>query len=291
MKHFVSIMRRVHSGWLLLAGSVCLACAAMLLLDHVRVVQQVRNISVPLVAQLAQLERRETTLQAQVELSQLQSAVTVGSLGEKLDAYVLPQELDYDRVIALFDLLSDTLTQQKLLAKMSDIQIDDEEQIDSNGLHIHPVRVAFTAHQEGVEQILLLTRLSGLLTVSDALTADEVELLFSGTEEENPAGIIALEQFLSLDLLRYAQDSKGYEEQVHRSLTSPLFERIFQSVLQNSLLRDARRIFGGDFGRLLLEQRVWPTPFFTVHEMHIRPGSAPGWYYLDLVIHAWEKDS
>jgi len=110
------------------------------------------------------------------------------------------------------------------------------------------------------------------------------------TEEENPAGITSLEQFLSLSLLRYARDPRAYEDQLRRSFTSAAFERVLQMVTQTSLLRDARRLFEGDFGRVLDEEGLWPIQFMTVDELELTTGGAEGWYQLNIRLLIWEKE-
>ena len=289
MKSLVDAHGHIRTCGFLLLGFVLLACSTVLLTKHVRVIQGVQQVSVPLVARLGELEHREEALRSQLEISQLHSAVQVGSLGEKLDVYILPKESQLDRLVALFDILYEVLQRQGIASEMSEIEIGDPFSFEENGVRALPITVRFTAHKDGIDQILILTRVAGLLTVGDALTEDEVALLFRSTEEENPAGIVALEQFLSLDLLRYVRDIRAHEDQLLRSFVSPAFESALQNVTQASLLRDARRILEGDFGRALDEKRIWPLQFLVVQEARLETGNAPEWYTLTLNLHALER--
>jgi len=281
--------RPLLSGAAVTLGALLLAVSGVLIVEHVQVLQDVQTVSVPLVAQLSEIERREVALKEQVELSQIHAAVQVGSIGEKLDMYVLPTETDLDRLVAVFDLLYEVLSRDNLVSGMSDIDIGEEISLNEGDVRARPLTVRFAAHEEGARKVMDIIELAGLLTVGDALTDDEVALLFRSTENENPAGIVALEQFLSLDLLRYARDVRAYEEQLKRSFTSEAFSQTLQSVTQGSKLRDARRLFEGDFGKKLDDAHLWPLQFLTVQEVELKEGGAEDWYRLSLELLVWER--
>ena len=174
---------------------------------------------------------------------------------------------------------------------MSDIVIGDLIPLDTEGVSARTLTAHFAIHEEGLQQVLLLLRLAGLLTVGDALTEDEVAMLFRSTEEENPVGIIAIEQFLSLDLLRYARDPKAHEDQLRKSFSGVAFSQVLENVVQTSLLRDARRLFEGDFGRALEEERLWPLQFMTTKGVHVEAGSAEVWRKVGLEVFVWEREN
>ena len=281
--------RPLLSGVTVTLGALLLAVSGVLTVEHIQVLQDVQTVSVPLVAKLSELEHRETALREQVELSQIHAAVQVGSIGEKLDMYVLPTETDLDRLVAVFDLFYEMLHRHNLVSGMSDIEIDETITLNEGDVRARPLTVRFAIHEEGVSKILNLIQLAGLLTVGDALSDEEVILLFRSTEDENPAGIIALEQFFSLDLLRYARDVRAHEDQLKRSFTSEAFSQTLQSVTQGSQLRDARRLFEGDFGQKLIDTHLWPLQFLTIREVEFKEGGAEGWYRLSLELLVWER--
>ena len=264
------------------------AFTGLVAMEHVRTIRIVRDVSVPLVAKLADLEKRKAVLESQVELTELSHAVQVRSLGEHLDAYVLPAETQFDRLLTVFDLLRDSLRSQHLLSTMSDIAIGDSVSM-GDGMQARLLSTTFTVHEEGMERIALLVDLAGLITVGDALTDEEVALLFQGTESENPAGIVALEQFLSTNLLSFARDERTYVEQLKRSFTSPLFERTLRSVLDHSRLRDAEKLFADSFGEHLQQQKLWPMQFVTVQSIRTKKGGAAQWYTMDVELLVWER--
>lgn len=264
--------------------------AGFLISAHIQTIIQVRDVSVPIVAQLPQMERKLTALKEQVELSELQSATRTGSQEEKVEMYALPKETNVSRLVATFEVIRDILLRNGTLASMSDIDISEPEPMDT-GAMAQRVSVEFAVHEQGLQSILLIVRLAGLLTVSDVLTEDEVALLVDRIEQESPTGIIALEQFLSTDLLRYAEDPKTYEEQLKRSFSTSTFLNVFENVLRTSLLHDTKKLLGSDLGQVLQGYKLWPMQIMALEEVSIEPGSAPKWHKLRLTILVFSEES
>lgn len=273
---------------LLGAGCAFLLFSAFLLVSHVRSVQMISDVSLPLVARTPSLERRAQILRNQLELAELNAALQVGSPEERLHVYALPAEVDLDRLILAFDLLRDDLSAQGSLSALSPLALGNREEAD-DGLARRDVRLEATLRIDGLHAVLAFVRLSGFLTVGDALTPAERMRLLSQTEAENPAGIVALEQFLSADLLTYARESRPYDEQLLRSFASPGFEQTLRSVIQESLLRDARRLLEGSLGAAYEQRNLWPLQYLAVREAELRPGGSPDWYRLTLTLSAYER--
>jgi len=287
---FYLLLRRAHPILALIAGALSLALSISLIIKHVEVVREVKEVAVPLVATLPAMEKHLTVLKEQVELSELNRATEVGSIGERLNVYVLPRETDLQRLISTIELLELTLKKQNQLSQASDIIIGEPRPYGSEPtVSSRPLTVSFAANEEGMQQILLFTQLAGLLTVGDALADDEIALLYASLEEENPVGIVSLEQFLSLDLLRYARDSHAAEDQLQRSLPSPAFGSALKSVTKSSLLLSAQRVLLGDFGRQIEEKRLWPVQFLLPQWFSVEAGGAPGWYKVSLQLSVLER--
>jgi len=261
--------------------------SAVLLTAHARAVMEVQDISIPLVADLPELERRLSVLTNQVEMGELHAMTRVGSQEERVNVFVLPTQPDFDRLMAIFDIFRDSLEREGLIADVSDITLDDPVQRED--LVTRAVTMTFDAHQDGIEKFLSVMKLSGLLTIGDALTAQERRILLERTEAENPAGITALEQFLSTDLLRYARDSHSYEQQLLRSFSSPEFVSTFQDTLRLSFLRDARRILNSEIGRSIDRFDLWPFPFLIVNDIRLETGGAPGWYAVNVEMDLYSR--
>ena len=262
-------------------GALFLILSAVLIFAHVHTIMEASTVSVPLVSKIPLLERRLGSLEQQIELTQLHAAVRTGSQQETVEVYALPQDTDVARLVSTFEVIRDALQRQGMLSRMSDIDIGDPSP-DETGAMTRTLSVDFSVSDEGLKTVMLLVRLAGLLTVGDALTSDEVALLVDRTEKENPSGIIALEQFLSADLLRYSGNPKAYEEQVKRSFGNTTFVNAFDNVLRTSLLRDIREILQSDLGEILQNYRLWPMQMMTVQNVSIVPGSASGWQKLSL---------
>jgi len=281
MRSFFSRLRHNPTALYFSGGALFLVVSIILIVAHVQTIMEASTISVPLVSKIPLLERRLGSLTEQIELTQLHAAVRTGSQQETVEVYALPQDTDIARVIATFEVIRDTLQRQGMLSRMSDIDIGDP-QPDETGATVRTLSVDFSVSDEGLKTVMLLVRLAGLLTVGDALTPDEIALLVDRTEKENPSGIIALEQFLSADLLRYSENPKAYEEQVKRSFGNTTFVNAFDNVLRTSLLRDVREILQSDMGEILQNYRLWPMQMMTVQGVSIIPGSARGWQKLSL---------
>jgi mannose/fructose/N-acetylgalactosamine-specific phosphotransferase system component IIB len=251
-----------------------------LLVLHARRIHEVKEVAIPLVADIPPMEQRLNFLKEQLEVAELFSALQSGSVEEKVHIFVLPKQPDLDRILALFDVLRDTLEQDGHIASMS--AIDVGELLEEDGLVSQTLSMDLVVKKEGMKTLEMLVRLAGLLTVRDVLSDDAVEILLLKTEEENPSGITALEQFLSADLLRYVRGGKrSFDDQLLRSFSSPAFFEIFQSVMNTELLNEAHRALEGNLGEMLEEQKLWPLPFISLKNAHVQT-EENGWHNVNL---------
>lgn len=284
------MMKRLLPLTLVLCSIALLGEAGALLAKHVRVIADVRTVSVPLVAGIPELEHRRALLSEQVELAELQSSLRLGSQEERVRTYVLPAQFDLDRIVALFDVFSLAIPADPAVASMSPLTTGAPEPA-GDGLEAMPITVSFAVHDDGIRGLLDLFRLSGMLTVADALSEEEMAALLASVEAENPAGIVPLEQFLSADLLEYAQNPKLWEERLRRSFLQSGVQQAIDTALQTSLLRNAKEFLGGRAGFLLSEQQLWPLPLFTIDGVHASQGRAPGWYTLTVTLRTYRRSA
>ncbi|MDA0375816.1 MAG: hypothetical protein O3A80_00705 [bacterium] len=276
-------LANLHPILLFGVGSCMMVITGALLYAHIHTIIQVRDISVPIVGQLPQMERRLAALTQQMELTELYSVTRMGSQQEKIEVYALPEETNVSRIVATFEVIRDVLTRDGLLAEMSDLSISEPLKSEDGSMS-RTVSVEFAAHEDGLKTIMLLVQLSGLLTIGDVLTAQEIDLLVDRIEQENPSGIVALEQFLSADLLRYAENPKTYEEQLRRSFSSATFLNLFENVLRTSLLREVKNLLHSDLGEILSGYKLWPLQLMVVEEVSMKSGDAPKWQRLRLTL-------
>lgn len=266
-------------------GTALLILSGVLLYAHATTLEQVSGVSVPLAAELPQLERTDAILKEQVELAELESASTVGSIQERVRMYILPEQTNLDRVVATFEVMRNVLEKRGALGRMSELTFGDRQN------ESQPLSVSFTVDKSGMQDIIALVRLSGIMTIADALKPEELDLLIEHTEAENPAGIVAVEQFLSTDLLSYAQNPRVAEDRLLRSFSSTQFVQTLQSITHTSLLQDAIRILSGDMSREFDRYQLWPVQFMSLDNISIVPGSVSGWFTLTLELQLHTRES
>jgi hypothetical protein len=290
IKKIFHCLAALHPIVLFGVGSGFMVITGILMHAHIQTIIQVRDISVPIVGQLPRMERRLAALTQQVELTELHAVTRIGSQQEKVEVYALPEETNISRIVATFEVIRDVLTRDGLMSSMSPLDISAASKREDGSVS-RTISVEFAAHEDGLKTIMLLVRLSGLLTVGDVLTEEEVAILVDRIEQENPSGIIALEQFLTADLLRYAENSKTYEEQLKRSFSSTTFLNLFENVLRTSLLREVKILLRSDLGEILSGYKLWPLQLMAVEEVSIRPGDAPKWQKLGLTLLVFSEES
>ncbi len=293
--------KRVLPSLLAIAiAATLLVFSVMLMMQHVRTLQEARAETLPLAASLPPLERRLQLLKDQVELTQLHAALRTGSPEEKLHAYVLPETDDIARLLAFVDVARGLLEKKELLRSMSAVDVGVREPVSADRLAVpetdgpsRPLmtqRLAFDAvvKPEGMQILLNLVDLSGLLTVGDALGDEQVQMLFNLTEAQNPAGIVAVEKFLSADLFAYVRDPRLADKHLTQSFPSEQFLRQFHALLAESQLKDAKDLLGGEWGRALEAQQLWPSQFLTPETVIVEKLS-DGWVRVSLALTAWSR--
>lgn len=240
----------------------CLIVSSLLLVSHIMVVRQVRDIGLPLATLVPDLKKRLQVLEEQVELARVHAATSRGSPEEFVHVFVLPEDASMDRLIASFEAIRDVLHQGGDMFSMTPINIG-EKSIE-NDLSLWPVSFTVSVSEKGLDTLSLFLRIAGFFTVADVLTPEDVKQLFLYAESENPVGIIALEQFLSADLLSYTTEYQSFMEMVRKSFVSPAFDRMFTELQESSLLREVRMLLSGPFGDRLRKENLWPLRFMTV---------------------------
>lgn len=275
---------------LVVAGFLGLLVASTLIREHVTVVREAQTFSLPIISELPELEWRSTVLNEQLELTELHEAMRHGSFEEQMRVYVLPQDIDLDRLIAIFDVLNPAMLANEYVAEIGSLVIGEKESKDER-IDGTSVTLDAVVHRRGISFLIDSFRLMGILTVADALTEDERALLLASAELENPAGIVALEQFFAADLLTYAREPQPIEAMLRRSFVSPEFAQAFNQVLSSSLLLHARQLLGGSLGQMLYTHGLWPFPFLAIEEVMISARQDPDWYFVTLKLNALSRRS
>lgn len=247
-----------HPVTLYIVGCFLLMVSALLLVEHAAAVRQFTSLTFPLAAEIPPLERRLRVLEDQVHAAELQAAI-LGETGEEMvRVFVFPADAGTAPLVTFFDLLREDLLTQKLLLEMSEMTVGEPSGVpDMPSLRRVPLSLTFRLRQEGLERVLWFVDHAGAVTIADVLSPEDIRLLLKEAEEENPSSIVALEHFLSADVLRYVREPKPLEEQTRQSFASEGFRTAFESVRDFSLAM-ARSLLGGHFGTVLEKEHLWP---------------------------------
>lgn len=268
MKQIFSSLRLSSLTRSLTLSGVMLSLSLGLLVSQANRVRAMRDVGLPAALAIPAMEHRMSILKEQAETATVQAALGGGSSEELLHMYVLPQEHALDRVLNVLDTLTTSLAQKKQLQHLSPVQVSDTENRtmtlpsgETASVTITPLTFEADLNADGLASLSLFLKLSGLLTVGDALTSDQQSSLLQLTEEENPAAVAALEMFLGTDLLSYARAPKAVEDQLLQSFASQTAGSSVTDVLRHSLLQDVSTLLSGSFGQTLLAEKLWPLPF------------------------------
>lgn len=272
MRIFSALHRLSTHTLLTLCGLLTISCA-FLLRAHALRVEEMRGIGLPAALAVPGIDKRLEILAEQNEVTELQSALQTGGMKEFVGLYLLPEEDDIDRLLGIFDLLFGELEQKGQLSSVSSITIGTKISSEVEDVEALPLSFKADFTQEGLSEFLRFIDLSGLLTVSDVLDAQGIDRLLALTEEDNPASVIALEQFLGTDLLRYSEDPALYEGQLSKAFSSPLFAHTLRDVLQSPRARAAKEMLQS-FALSLRSQNLWPVRLLTIEEVTVHQSAA-----------------
>lgn len=269
-------------------GLSAIAGSGVLLTLHASVIRDVQEQGLPAAVTIPPLEKRLQILKSQIEVSQLQQAVSQGSSDEVVSTFVLPAGPDIDRVLTLLTVLHDRFTKDGQLRAFAPVRtLPDEALTAIPDVTAHPLHIEAEVTEEGLTKLLTFFRLSGLLTISDALSAGEIQNLLAMTEQQDPSSVAVVESFLSVPILRYAPDPKPYDQEVLRSFTGETAQS-FSELLAHSDLARIRNFFSGDFGKELMQQRLWPVRFLTVDRITVT-ALEDGWLKVTMEVRAYSN--
>ncbi len=260
---------------LLLVGSVALVLSGLQMYSFTLQIREVKDVALPAALALPSLEKRLFVLQEQAELGELQEAIGNGSQDEKVRMYILPPQDEIDRLIQTFDLFLRRWQQKRIVTHVTPLSVGTASGTALHGakepLFATPVSFEADVTPEGLDQLLLFIDLAGNLTVNDALDEISRGELLRLTEEENPAAVTALEQFLSADLLTYVKDPGGTERQLLRAFTSNTFADGFRQIIAGSQLPKAESLFSGDILSAMDEDKLWPIRMLRIKGLSVTP--------------------
>ncbi len=260
-------MHLSHSHWQTTAALALLIGSGWLLIEHAGAIADMRETGIPAAMELQMLEKRMQTLKEQNELAELQAALVTGSQEEQVQVYVLPDEPDAARAVAALDVLFSYLQKQKQMLSVSPVTVGDSVATESTSV----LPLSFTAHltREGWNTLQLFVEISGLMTVGDHASDADIDTLLRLTEDENPASVAALEQFLRADLLRYSEEPRPFEDQLLRSFSADTTIESVRAFLTSAEMQATRSLLK-DVGPSIRSAKLWPLRFMQLQNADVQ---------------------
>lgn len=259
--------RKKHLLMMLMALSLFLGSATMLR-SHATALLTVREDALPLGAKVSELEKKLATIKEQISLSTQTQEKTRESLQEQVRAYVLPEEPNAPRALGVLETLLSTLKNDKHLFSASAITVGStkEASIDPE-LKAIPIALTLELDAEGLRLFLTMLRAAGRVTISDQLTSGQSAALLRACTEGNPANIVSLEQFLSLDLLSYSQAPDAALGKFLGSVSASSCSDVTHATIRDSSLPEVSALYGSTFGAELRKANLWPVPAITTNSV------------------------
>lgn len=269
MRYFFRPSRQ-HPFITLFLTVLFIALSALLLSAHAKAVASMRETGLPAALRLMQIEKRAEVLREQNEAAQLQAALRTGTEEEILRLSVLPDDAAVDRLLPTLEVFFASLQEKGMLRAFPVVTVGDpvDHQFADKSWRTSPVQFTIITSEEGMAQFFSFIESAGMLTVSDLLSPQDIDRLLVLTEEQNPAAITALEQFLSSDLLRFAQSPRPFEDQLFAALSSPVFADELRSMLHQSARR-AQLVLLSDLAPVLRTKHLWPMRFLAMQGVTI----------------------
>jgi hypothetical protein len=259
------ILSRSH--WQATVALILLVGSGLLLVDHARAIADMRETGIPAAMELQMLEKRMRTIKEQNELAELQAALVTGSQEEQVQVYVLPDEEDAGRAVAALDVLFNYLQKQKQLLSVSAVTAGDL--VTDESVSILPLSFTARLTVDGWNTLQHFVRMSGLLTIGDLMSNKDIETLLQLTEDENPASVAALEQFLRTDLLRYSEEPRPFEDQLLRSFSSDTTIESVRAFLTSAEMQATRSLLK-DLGPSIRSAKLWPLRFMELQKAGVQ---------------------
>jgi hypothetical protein len=260
-------MHLSRSHWQVTAALALLIGSGLLLAEHAGAIADMRETGIPAAMELQMLEKRMQTIKEQNELAELQAALITGSQEEQVQVYVLPDEADAARAIAGLDVVFSYLQKQKQMLSVSPVTVGDL--ITKESVSVLPLSFTARLTQEGWNKLQLFMQVSGLMTIGDHASDTDIDTLLRLTEDENPASVAALEQFLRTDLLRYSEEPRPFEDQLLRSFSADTTIESVRAFLTSADMQAMRSLLK-DLGPSIRSAKLWPLRFMQLQKADVQ---------------------
>ena len=244
-------------------GTILLFLSTVLIERHAVAIRAMREEALPLAAAAIPLEQRLALLQNQEQAIKEQAALRTGSPLEKLNVYVFPKSTD--RAIHAVNFIMDSLHADGHLKSLSAIDVSDVS--GTGGLLSKDLTMTVRVDEQGMDALHAFFASSGLMSVADALSADQKEQLFTLTEHDSPASVATLGQVFSTDLLVFLRDPSSQVDRLASSFSSDDSASAVRKIFSAPFFKGGEALFTSGLASELLSQKLWPLPFLRIsHE-------------------------
>lgn len=268
-------VQRHRTNLLLGAGLASMALSVLMMYALTLQIRDVKDVALPAAVALTPLEKRLAVLKEQTQLTELQAELGNSAQDEKVRMYVFPPHDEIDRLLQTFDLFLNRWQTQKSVTHVTPLAVGTATGITLEGSAepLVATTVSFEADvtAQGLADLLLFVDIAGHLTVNDAFSEDARHALLIMTEEENPAAVTALEQFLSTDLLGYVRDPGATENRLLKAFSSSDFADEFRRLIETSKLPQIERLFTKEMLVSMDEAKLWPVRMLRIKNIAIAP--------------------
>lgn len=233
-----------------------------------RIIRAVGREVVPILQRLPDAERRRQALRAQLEAADIEQSVRGGSHDELVRSFVLPEKAEWDRTLATVELTADWMRYRGMLVSLAPVEMGPAADA-GEGMTVQPLGLEAELTPDGARTWFSLLSLMGAVSIGDVLSPQRRSTLLEETERGSRAALTSVETFLAADLLRYAREPKPVEEQLRRSFGEEFMPAI-DAVLEDPVLALSRDLLGGELGRELERQGLWPARFLSADAADVR---------------------
>ncbi len=268
--------------WQLLGSVAALLAAGMLLSVHMEYFTALRSQVLPAARQIPELEQRAALLREQIDQADVVGSVHAASLGEQVQAYVLPTDANAGRLARALEAVGDTLQKQNWVHNMR-VEVGGVQDFGS-GMVLRTVEVETAANEQGLQALLDLVDVSGTLSVADALPAALEHDLLQESEHGSPGDILLLQELFHMDLPTYVQNGADAMERLRGNIATPEMSNLLSQLENVSVLAGATRLLQGDTGTALGAKDLWPLPLTTIKHLTQEKGKAPSWSTLRITL-------
>ncbi len=260
----VCILDRQTTGMISFVAGILLSIAACgVLASHASLFSQKRDTAVMIGIQLPELKTAVALLTANVEAERVFAEQARAAREEQASVYILPDGSPAPRTVKTLQEIS------RALGEDGDFNLEkltfDDAPHDEGTFQTLTAHAVFRGSFQETARMLAVLGFGGDMMVKDVLHVQDEEAFLRQIEAARPLSLGRAEDFLYLDLLRYAAAPDKSEQYMLEDIPSAAVSDIRATLLDGGLA-DVRLAFAGLASRLL-QTDLWPTPLMKVRRI------------------------